>query len=249
MKPLERVFSSIDVRIIVGSAFLWSWVDALFMSVFFVSPNLKGLMAESATVVVFAVGALVTSSALINCKTASLLLAKKRSLLIAAALGSAGSLLFVVSGMGESWPLMLAGAVCGGVFIATYQVSWGAAYCHDGARSAAAYAAGGFACAVLIDVPLLLMVPEASAVFFALLPLVTCFVFLSVDPARRTFCTGLDGAPARTRGFRSYLKTYLGISVLLVGAVVLVMVGFGYVQHLISFSPMMEAQVGGGVST
>lgn len=249
MKPLERVLSSIDIKIIIGSAFLWSWVDALFMSVFFVAPGSKGFMAEAATIAVFGVGALATSFALVNHKIAGSLLTKKRSLLSAAALGSAGSLLFVAAGIGGNWFLMLAGAVCAGVFIATYQVSWGAAYCHDGARSGALYAAGGFACAVLVDVPLLLMVPEASAVFFALLPLVTGFVFLAVDPQRRTFRPGLDGVSARARGLMPYLKTYLGISVLLIGAVVLVMVGFGYVQHLISFSPMMETQVVGGVST
>ena len=54
MTLLERVHGSAGIKIIVGSAFLWSWLDALFMSVFFVRQNTHGLMPELATIAVFA---------------------------------------------------------------------------------------------------------------------------------------------------------------------------------------------------
>lgn len=46
----------------------------------------------------------------------------------------------------------------------------------------------------------------------------------------------------------TFISRYLGISVMLLGAVVLVTFGFGYLQHLISFSPVMDNGALGGIA-
>ncbi len=53
MKSLERVHGTTGIKIIIGSAFFWAWLDALFMSMFFVRPEAEGFMAEMATIAVF----------------------------------------------------------------------------------------------------------------------------------------------------------------------------------------------------
>lgn len=79
--------------------------------------------------------------------------------------------------------------------MAAYQLAWGRAYCHDGERSATPYVAGGFACAIVVDAPLLFMIPEAAAVFSALLPLVSGALFASIDPS----CARTAAPPPSTR--------------------------------------------------
>ena len=64
MKLLERMRGTDGIKIIVGSAFFWAWLDAMFMSMFFVRPGSRGLMAEAAVVAVFAVSAIGFSFAL-----------------------------------------------------------------------------------------------------------------------------------------------------------------------------------------
>ena len=98
--------------------------------------------------------------------------------------------------------------------------------------------AGGFACAIVVDAPLLFMIPEAAAVFSALLPLVSGALFTSIDPQLRTYRRTAPVDPLPKRSVRSRLKAHLGTSMMLLCAVALVMTGFGYLQHLVSFSPI-----------
>lgn len=245
MKLLDRVHGTAGIRIIVGSAFFWAWLDALFMSAFFVRPESFGLMSELAAAAVFGLSAPGFVLALRRPTAVNRLLAGKRLPLTAAALGTAGSLLFLLAGLNLGWAPLVAGGVCGGAFMAVFQMAWGAAYCHDGARSATPYVAGGFACAVVIDTPLLFMIPEASAVFFALLPLASGALLVSLEPGLRAYAQPRDDAPRAAGGVRAHLKTHLGTTMTLLCAVMLVMGGFGYMQHLVSFSSFAGNEASG----
>ena len=187
MKSLERVHGTTGIKIIIGSAFFWAWLDALFMSMFFVRPEAEGFMAEMATIAVFGLSLPWLALSLAKPAACNGLLAKKRVPLAFAALGTAGSLLLLLAGINLNWIALVAGGTCAGAFMAAYQLAWGAAYCHDGERSATPYVAGGFACAIVVDAPLLFMIPEAAAVFSALLPLVSGALFASIDPQLRTY--------------------------------------------------------------
>ena len=238
MKSLERVHGTTGIKIIIGSAFFWAWLDALFMSMFFVRPEAEGFMAEMATIAVFGLSLPWLALSLAKPAACNGLLAKKRVPLAFAALGTAGSLLLLLAGINLNWIALVAGGTCAGAFMAAYQLAWGAAYCHDGERSATPYVAGGFACAIVVDAPLLFMIPEAAAVFSALLPLVSGALFASIDPQLRTYGRTAPVDPLPKRSVRSRLKAHLGTSMMLLCAVALVMTGFGYLQHLVSFSPI-----------
>ena len=171
MKSLERVHGTTGIKIIIGSAFFWAWLDALFMSMFFVRPEAEGFMAEMATIAVFGLSLPWLALSLAKPAACNGLLAKKRVPLAFAALGTAGSLLLLLAGINLNWIALVAGGTCAGAFMAAYQLAWGAAYCHDGERTLR-------------------------------------------------------------------LKAHLGTSMMLLCAVALVMTGFGYLQHLVSFSPI-----------
>lgn len=204
-------------------------------------------MAELAAVAVFGLSLPWLVLALLKPAACNSLLGQKRVPLAFAALGAAGSLLFLLAGLRLNWIALAAGGVCAGAFMAAFQLAWGAAYCHDGERSATPYVAGGFACAIIIDTPLLFMIPEAAAVFSALLPLVSGAFFVALAPELRTYrrTTPLDPLPKR--GLRSRLKVHLGTSMMLLCAVALVMTGFGYLQHLVSFSPVASDGSANGI--
>ena len=247
MKLLERLHGTDGVKIIVGSAFFWAWLDAMFMSMFFVRPESHGLMAEVAVVSVFGVSAIGFAFALHMPKPYNKLLGERRFPLAVACLGAMGSLLFLLAGINQSWIALLVGGACGGLFMAVYELAWGATYCRDGARSATPYVAGGFACAILIDTPLLFMIPEAAAVFFSLLPLATGVIFVAIPSEQRIYRSETANAAPSPRGLRAHLKTHLGTSMTLLCAVMLVMVGFGYLQHLVSFSAIGGDSEGYGI--
>lgn len=250
MQILKQMRTTNGIKIVIGSAFFWSWLDAMFMSAFFVPESSRGLMSEVAVVLIFGLSACGFLFALRKPALINRLLGARRLPLTAAALGTAGSLLFFFAGTNQSWITLFIGGAFGSVFMAVFQLGWGAAYCHEGSHSATPYVAGGFACAVIIDTPLLFMIPEASAVFFSLLPLVTGGIFASLDPHYRTYRRGNEPAtpPTRNRSIGGYLKTHLGTSMTLLCAVMLVMVGFGYVQHLVSFSSVAGGSESYGVA-
>ena len=247
MKLLDRVHGVPGVKIIVGSAFFWAWLDALFMSAFFVRPEAQGYMAELAAAAVFGLSLPWLVVALAKPAACNNLLAQRRVPLAFAALGTAGSLLFLLAGLNLNWIALAAGGLCAGGFMAAYQLAWGAAYCRDGERSATPYVAGGFACAIVIDTPLLFMVPEAAAVFSALLPLASGALLAVIEPEARTYRRSSALDPLPKRGLRSHLKVHLGTSMTLLCAVALVMTGFGYLQHLVSFSPIASGGYANGV--
>lgn len=99
MKSLERVHGTTGIKIIIGSAFFWAWLDALFMSMFFVRPEAEGFMAEMATIAVFGLSLPWLALSLAKPAACNGLLAKKRVPLAFAALGTAGSLLLLLAGI------------------------------------------------------------------------------------------------------------------------------------------------------
>lgn len=247
------LLESRDVKVFAGSACLWAWLDALFMSAFFPGAAAGSLKAEAAAVLVFGLSALGFILALAKPENFNRALQHRRLPLAAGIAGTVGSLLFVASGLAGSRLLLVAGGLACAAFMTVFQLGWGALYCRQGAKSAARYAAGGFACAVVIDLPLLFMIPLASALFYAILPLISCVVFSTIAPAERSYETAAPyprriGEATAPQGSRpSFLTSWLGIAVSLFCAAGLVMLCFGYLQHLVSFSSVASGGTPGGV--
>lgn len=208
MNLLEKTRGATGARIIVGSAFFWAWLDALFMSLLFVRPEAEGLMAELAATSVFGLSLPWLALALARPAACNALLARKRAPLAFAALGTAGSLLFALAGASLNAAVLAAGGLCAGAYMAASQLGWGATYCQDGERSATPFVAGGFACAILVDAPLLFMVPEAAAVFASLLPLASGALLATVPSEQRSYRrTPPPAAESRPRRSPHFART------------------------------------------
>lgn len=235
------------LRIALGSGCLWSWFDALFMGAFFFGPNHPASMPEGAVLAAYACVVAFLASALFLRQAFIRLLSSAKALMFVALAGSIGSCLFAIAGLAGTWPLLAVGGVLSGLFLAVFQLGWGAAYCQQGTRSAVPFVAAGFACAAIIDIPLLLMVPLARAIFFALLPLCSGLLIRRVNPLVRSFGARESSPNQHVSGARDYLTRYLGISLLLLAALALIKFGFGYMQHLMSFSSLLSGPWNGGV--
>lgn len=244
----KRPFAGLDAKAIVGSGFLWAWFDALFMSVFFAPSGQQGLMPEAGAIATFVLGVPVYIVALFRSDAVNRLITSRRTMLAIGLAGSFGSLLFMLAGFTGNGIALFAAALLCALFMSFGGLAWGAVYSSAGAASATHYVAGGFAFAFVIDVPLLLMIPFASAVFFALLPIASFLLLLRLDRKRRTYVEKPEEPVAPKGGFRTSFHDYLGMSFPVLGALMLIMVGFGFMQHLVSFSALPSlASIRGGV--
>lgn len=233
----EQVYSKTGIRAIVGSGFLWAWFDALYMSSLFPRADDSGLLAEATTGCLFLLGAPLLIALLARQTWAHRVVETRAGQLVIGLSGTVGSLLIVAGNYVGGLPMIASGYLLASIYMALGPLSWGAVYSMSGTISATPYVSGAFACAIILDMPLLFMFPEAASVFYSLFPIVSCAFFLSIDPEDRSYRTVLDKAvvdelPGRKNGLRS-----LGIPVTILVAYSLVMMGFGYFQHLISFSP------------
>lgn len=231
-----------EVKVLAGSACFWAWLDAVFMSTFFPTKAAGSFMPEVASVLVFAVSAVAFALAVARPARVAPWLQGRALPLAAAALGTVGSLLFVAASAASSWGLLAAASAGAGLFMGVFQLGWGALYCAKGAKSAAFYASGGFAGAIVIDVPLLFMTPTAAAVFYALLPLACALLFTSIPGPARAYPAAVE-APVTPGLFGNRL----GLSATFLGAAILVLLSFGFLQHVASFSAMANVGFTSGV--
>lgn len=235
----EQLYSKTGIRAIAGSGLLWAWYDCLFMSSFFPFDRGSGLMPELAYLLIQIACAVFYAAVVMLPRQAAHLLAAKSYILSCGAAGTAGSFLLVASNAlsgPASLPLFAVGCLLCAVFMGGMTLAWGAVYCTGGSITATPYVAGAFACAILFDLPLFFMFPAAAAAFFALFPLASCLVFTTIDPEDRTYHAVLDTTPFAAPGRTGSLRANLGIPLTILVGYILVMAGFGYFQHLISFT-------------
>ena len=244
-----------DVRALLGSACLWAWVDALYMSAFFAPFGGRGAMSEVATWATFLL-IVPLSLVFLLCPRVSHAVTRARVGIVAVGVaGTAGSLLFSLAARLSCAWLIVPASVLAAAFMGCAILGWGGVYCRDGMRSATLYVAGGFACALVPDVTFMFMAPPVSALAPAALPLLASALLLATPrelreyrdarPAGAGAAEGEDvpgtGVPARRGGGRSafgHVRISLGISATTVCALALIMFGLGYMQHQISFSEL-----------
>lgn len=275
MSHIDRIGGPDGIKAIVGSGFFWAWFDALFMSALFIPGESPAILPEYGAIAAFALSLPVFALVLWRDDLPHTLVGAKRTGIFTAAVGTAGSLLYLFSSLTGSVAMFATGALLCGIFMGVYDMAWGMTYCKHGTRSALPLVAGAFALAPLLDAPLLFMIPEAKAAFFTLFPLASGLMYALLNrkpkpqgkgagacdqpehdqrdktafrPLAATMeagehmdaslarALGLETAPAPSHGIMAFLQTHLGVSLTLIGAVALVMGGFGYLQHLISFS-------------
>ena len=158
-------------------------------------------------------------------------------------LASPARFFFIVSGVTFSWPLLLAGGTFSGLFMGFLGLCWGGVYCKQGTKSTVQYLAGGFAMAIVLDAPLLFMIPVASSLSFAIMPIVSSVLFVLTDSSLKGYASPVSAKPEGEKP-ATFISRYLGVSASILAALCLIMAGFGYLQHLVSFS---LAEINGGV--
>lgn len=231
----ERIYGAEGVKIIVGAGFFWAWLDALFMSAFFIEPELRGPLSEMGVVFAFGCNTVFLAVILVWQKRINLALSDKKFQIVLAIAGTIGSICYLLAGTGMGWgPLVVGGVMCG-AFMAAFGATWGVSFCHDGARSALPYVTGAFAFAAIVDLVLLCMIPQASALFFALTPIASSIMLILLKPKKKAAIPETITDVPR-HGLRSFLRYYLGVSLTIIASMILVKIGFGYLQHMISYS-------------
>lgn len=257
VSKLKVAASSVNPRAVVGSGLLWAWVDALFMSTFFRMGGSHGFMPEVAAMGVSLVGVPICLVFYWRADAVRRMMTGTSMLVGAGVLGSVGSALVALAGFIGSWVVLGTGIVLCALFMVVAIFSWGAVYCKEGAKSAMLYVSGGFASALVLNLFLLVMIPSASTAAAALLPVCTCLLLLSLRKEERVYASyGAGGNPsARDRldaGVGSQEKRgllpYLGVTPMTLCGLVLIMVGLGYMQHLMSFSNVGAMGLAGGVT-
>jgi DNA-binding CsgD family transcriptional regulator len=248
----EKIGGPTGAKAIFGSGLVWAWFDALFMSAFFVGGESAIPMPELATISTFLSCSLISAAVVARGGgTLEERLADDRVAIGAGACGCVASALLVLSGLMRSYIPLIAGGVLGGAYISLGLFPWAALYCSEGANSAVVYVSGAFACAFLYDVPLLFMSPIARAVFYCLFPPASTALLLRVPRESREFeeTSAAIASSRRSEGKRDglgeFVSGHLGLSAYVLGGMALVMVSFGYLQHLTSFSSVIGGGLGG----
>lgn len=247
MNPKDYLKSPLGFATLVGSGFLWAWLDGLFMGSLFAAKTTGSAMHEEGMILTFSCASMVYALALASRRTFERRLRTKAAVLSAAFLGTIGSFFYIGAGIADNYAILAAGAIATGIFVACMQIEWGLVYCRDGARSAAPLVAGSFACALIVDIPLLFMIPQAQSVFFALAPLVSGACLARIVDKNPPLLANETLEAEKPGQAQRFFRRYLGISTVLLFALVLVMTGFGYLQHYISFSAPAEGVVSGAV--
>lgn len=245
---LLSVVKRIDARALIGSAFLWAWVDALFMSSLFRVCPQSLAMAEPAAMGISLLGVPVCLFMLRRSEKTKQAMKSSRFQVISGGMGTAGSALVIVAGCMKSWSLFVVALLLCACFMSFAIASWGAFYCRGGAKTAMTYVAGSFGVAFFVNLLLLSMVPVASSVALSMLPLLAsvCFVLVPVRERLYAQSEGNDEASQGLGNHSGELKT-LGIAPVTLAGIALVMVGLGYMQHLVSFSGATNMSWGNGV--
>ena len=239
----ERLYGRTGILTIIGSGLMWAWFDAFYMSSLFPVIG-SGMASEVSIGVTFACSIPFLVFALVRPAWVTGFLSRTAGIVCGGVSGTLGSLLLVLSDATGAVPLFVLGTMLCGLSMALMTVGWGAVYAQGGSITATPYVSGAFACAFVLDLPLLFMFPMASAVFYTLFPLSSCLVLRLVEPEDRAYASVLDSEVLVSPGrFPRTLRGFLGIPLAIMFGYALVMFGFGYLQHLISFSAVAS---GGG---
>lgn len=250
----EQLYERTGILTILGSGLMWSWYDALFMSRLTPFASNGGETPELACALVFSLSLLPLLASLAAPRPVRAFLESAKGSGVVGAAGTAGSVAIIAAsaGPGPAGPLMLAGCLLAGCYMGLTTVEWGAVYCQGGSITATPYVAGAFALAFVLDVPLFFMDAATAAAFFAAYPLLSALVFAAVPGQDRSYRTVLDDSAIQSAPLTGRRRGVLGVPLAIGFGYALVMVGFGFFQHIISFSTVASggsASLGGMVQS
>ena len=232
---------------------MWAWVDALFMSGLFRLGGAQSFMPEAAAIGISFAGVPICAVLFWKSDAVRSLIVRPRVQVGTGFIGVAGSALVALSGSTGDWLALGAGIALCALFMSIAIASWGAVYCRRGAKSAMVYVSGGFGCALVINLLLLAMIPVASVAIASLLPLLASVTLLAIREDDRTYApcrSACSQTASRDAGDeeRGGLVSRIGVTPMTLCGLMLIMVGLGYMQHLVSFSNLIAAGMTAGVT-
>lgn len=247
----------------MGSGLFWAWMDCYYLSAFF--PNRSGEEQFFASpffavagVALFSCIVFVTIIVLSRTARSRELVDRffsfRSSPIACALITTAGSLILVLGNSSFNNFATVIGVFLTGIGSGFFFFFWGREYGRDGARSASIAVPLAFVCAIIIDTPLLSMLPVPRAIFFSLLPILSS-LFLVFGKTQHTDETNKTGLSLETKQATALaINTTLltsGRSKLLFNIPLFILIGallftfaHGYMQYLTLFAPVAEPDTG-----
>ena len=159
----------------------------------------------------------------------------------AAALGFAGNVaVFVASSLGATVPTV-AGAFASGCAMAVFNVSWGRVCVAQGPAKAMTHISGAWALGLVVNVLTEGLVPFAEGVFVAILPLLSCALYMADARLQSREPYRIDVAEGKLEPARPAKVQLLGIDVRFPLCILAFCIAFGLMCSFEIFSPAEAA--------
>lgn len=234
---------------IVGASFFWSWMDrAMFGdSLYFaLAPSDGSLgpaleLAQTSFIVMLAASVAVFAACAARARSGGSSVWSVKLTATAAALGFAGNVaVFVASSLGATVPTV-AGAFASGCAMAVFNVSWGRVCVAQGPAKAMTHISGAWALGLVVNVLTEGLVPFAEGVFVAILPLLSCALYMADARLQSREPYRIDVAEGKLEPARPAKVQLLGIDVRFPLCILAFCIAFGLMCSFEIFSPAEAA--------
>lgn len=230
---------------IVGASFFWSWMDrAMFGdSLYFALAPLDGNLsfsselAQSSFIVMLAAStaAFIGFAALGKRRETSVWDVKPT--VAAAALGFVGTVAILLSASVGLTAPTLAGALVSGLAMAAFNMSWGRICVAQGPVKAMTHISGAWALGLVINILTEGLVPGAEGVFVAILPLLSCALYVLDARLQRVELYRIDEAAPAPERIRPAARQVLGVDVRFPLFILVFCIAFGLMCSFEIFTP------------
>lgn len=231
---------------IVGASFFWSWMDhAMFGDAlyFALTPGDGDLsralsLAQTSFIVMLAASVAVFVVCALRARRAPATPWNMKPTVVAAALGFAGNAAILVSASAGLAAPTVAGAFVSGCAMAALNVSWGRICVAQGPVKAMTHISGAWALGLVLNILAEGLTPVAEGVFIALLPLLSCALYVADARLQHVALYRVDeaagDAPDRTRPAPLQV---LGVDVRFPLFILVFCIAFGLMCSFEIFSP------------
>lgn len=234
---------------IVGASFFWSWMDrAMFGdSLYFALEPLDGNLgfaselAQISFIVMLAASAaaFVVFAALGKRRAASIWNVKPTAM--AAGLGFAGNIaILLAASFGLAVPTV-AGALVSGLAMAAFNMSWGRICVAQGPVKAMTHISGAWSLGLVINILTEGLVPGAEGAFIAVLPLLSCALYIADARLQHVELYRVDEAALAPERIRPIARQVLGVDVRFPLFILVFCIAFGLMCSFEIFTPSEAA--------
>lgn len=241
--------------VVIGSSFIFVWTDGFFMKQFFLGADPGTIGPMLAFVLMFMMSCIPLILMMVMPRLNRGLadrfegfLLTPRGVVLAGVVATAGTFFYILGDVISSSLIFSVGSISG-IGYGCLLLAWGRIYGRNRAKSTYLTIPGVFACSILIDTPMLLMMPVARGVAFAITPIVSglflAYYYRHDEASDRLVASSNDVLGTRDSDTHiilgsSNVRRLQGIPVSYLLAIGLFTMAFGYMQYLTSFSVVSD---------